>query len=64
VRSVRGVRPAVRRQQRLHLSQVLGHPSRDSCRAILDLSNRWNVPLLIGETGELTNAWNEKFRLT
>jgi len=33
------------------------------CRAILDFSNRWNVPLLIGETGELTNAWNEKFRL-
>lgn len=26
-------------------------------------TSRPSVPLLIGETGELTNAWNEKFRL-
>ena len=39
------------------------NPTRDSLQSYLDFSNRWNVPLLIGETGELTNAWNEKFRL-
>ena len=39
------------------------NPTRNSLQSYLDFSNRWNVPLLIGETGELTNAWNEKFRL-
>jgi hypothetical protein len=39
------------------------NPTRDSLQSYLDFSNRWNVPLLIGETGESNNAWNEKFRL-
>ncbi len=38
------------------------NPTRDSLQSYLNFSNRWNVPLLIGETGELTNVWNEKFR--
>jgi len=37
-------------------------PTRASLQRYLDFSNRWNVPLLIGETGELTNAWNDAFR--
>ncbi len=37
-------------------------PTRDSLQSYLNFSNRWNVPLLIGETGELTNNWNERFR--
>jgi hypothetical protein len=32
-------------------------------QSYLDFSNRWNVPLLIGETGEGSYEWNEKFRL-
>jgi endoglucanase len=44
-------------------STLWANPTRDSLQSYLDFSNRWNVPLLIGETGELTNAWNEKFRL-
>ena len=28
----------------------------------MNFSNRWNVPVLIGETGEYNDAWNEKFR--
>jgi len=39
------------------------NPTRDSLQSYLDFSNRWNVPLLIGETGEANNIWNEKFRL-
>ena len=38
------------------------NPTRDSLQSYLNFSNRWNVPLLIGETGELTNKWNEGFR--
>ncbi len=38
-------------------------PTRDAVQSYLDFSNRWNVPLLIGETGEASYAWNEKFRL-
>ena len=37
------------------------NPTRDGIQSYLDFSNRWNVPILIGETGEFTNAWNEKF---
>ncbi len=59
----RHVRPAVRRQRRLHLSQILDQLRRATrCRSYLDFSNRWNVPVLIGETGEYNNGWNEKFR--
>jgi len=38
------------------------NPSRDALESYLDFSNRWNVPILIGETGEFNDAWNEKFR--
>jgi endoglucanase len=37
-------------------------PTRDSLQNYLNFSKRWNVPLLIGETGELTDSWNERFR--
>jgi endoglucanase len=38
------------------------NPTRDALQDYLDFSNRWNVPVMIGETGEFTNSWNEKFR--
>jgi endoglucanase len=38
------------------------NPTRDALQDYLDFSNRWNVPIMIGETGEYTNGWNEKFR--
>jgi hypothetical protein len=37
-------------------------PTRDSVQSYLDFGNRWKVPLLIGETGEFTDAWNQTFR--
>jgi endoglucanase len=38
------------------------HPTRDAVQSYVDFSNRWNVPLLIGETGEGSYEWNEEFR--
>jgi endoglucanase len=38
------------------------HPTRDALQSYLDFSDRWQVPLLIGETGEMNNDWNVKFR--
>jgi len=38
------------------------NPTRDGLQEYLNFSNRWKVPVLIGETGEYNNAWNEKFR--
>jgi aryl-phospho-beta-D-glucosidase BglC (GH1 family) len=35
---------------------------RDSIQRHLNFSNRYNVPLFLGETGELTDQWNEAFR--
>ncbi|MCW5733972.1 MAG: cellulase family glycosylhydrolase [Enhydrobacter sp.] len=35
---------------------------RDSIQRHLNFSNRYNVPLFLGETGELTDEWNERFR--
>jgi len=35
---------------------------RDSIQRHLNFSNRYNVPLFLGETGELTDEWNEQFR--
>jgi hypothetical protein len=35
---------------------------RDSIQRHLNFSNRYDVPLFLGETGELTDAWNEGFR--
>ena len=37
-------------------------PTRAALQPYLDFSNRWKVPLLIGETGEFNNDWNERFR--
>ena len=37
-------------------------PTRDAVQSYLDFSNRWKVPLLIGETGEYNDAWNKTFR--
>ncbi|MBS0518833.1 MAG: cellulase family glycosylhydrolase [Proteobacteria bacterium] len=36
--------------------------SRDSIQRHLNFSNRYDVPLFLGETGELTDEWNEAFR--
>jgi endoglucanase len=38
------------------------NPGRDAVEPYLDFGNRWNVPVLIGETGENDDSWNEKFR--
>ncbi len=35
---------------------------RDSIQRHLNFSERYDVPLFLGETGELTDAWNEGFR--
>jgi hypothetical protein len=37
-------------------------PRRDSIQRHLDFSDRYNVPLFLGETGELTDEWNAAFR--
>jgi endoglucanase len=37
-------------------------PSRDSLQSYLNFSKRWNVPILIGETGEMNDQWNARFR--
>ena len=37
------------------------NPTRDALQSYLDFSNRWNVPVFIGETGEFNNSWNDKF---
>ena len=59
---LRRFQPAVRHQHDLHVSQILGQPDRATrCRAIW-IHNRWKVPLLIGETGEYNDAWNQTFR--
>jgi len=36
---------------------------RDSIQRHLNFSNRYNVPLFLGETGELTDEWNARFRM-
>ena len=38
------------------------HLTRDSVQSYVNFGNRWNVPLLIGETGEYSDAWNVSFR--
>ena len=37
-------------------------PTRDALQTYLNFSKRWNVPILIGETGEMNNQWNASFR--
>ena len=36
---------------------------RDSIQRHLNFASRYGVPLFLGETGELTDEWNEQFRL-
>jgi endoglucanase len=35
---------------------------RDSIQRHLNFANRYDVPLFLGETGELSDEWNERFR--
>lgn len=35
---------------------------RDSVQEYVDYGNRWDVPIFVGETGELTDEWNAGFR--
>ncbi len=37
-------------------------PTRDALQKYVNFSRRWNVPVLIGETGEYNNSWNAAFR--
>jgi endoglucanase len=37
-------------------------PTRDALQDYVNFSKRWNVPILIGETGEMNNQWNARFR--
>jgi hypothetical protein len=37
------------------------NPTRDALQSYVDFSNRWKVPVIIGETGEFNNTWNDKF---
>jgi hypothetical protein len=37
-------------------------PARDAVQSYVNFSYRWNVPILIGETGEADDEWNEKLR--
>ena len=38
------------------------NPTRDALQSYLNFSKSWNVPILIGETGEMNNQWNARFR--
>ncbi|HEX4410741.1 MAG TPA: cellulase family glycosylhydrolase [Xanthobacteraceae bacterium] len=38
------------------------HPTREVVQEYVNFSNRWRVPVVIGETGEYTNDWNVAFR--
>jgi GNAT superfamily N-acetyltransferase len=37
--------------------------TRDQVQPYVDFSHRWNVPIFLGETGELTDDWNRGYRL-
>lgn len=37
-------------------------PERRSVQAYVDFANRWNVPVFVGETGELNDEWNAAYR--
>jgi len=38
------------------------NPERDAVQDYVNFSNRYGVPLFLGETGELTDEWNAAFR--
>jgi len=42
--------------------QFWADPTRKSIQRFIDFGNRWQVPLLIGETGEASDDWNDKYR--
>ena len=48
-------------QRRLHLSQVLGQSDARRAAELSGFQQSLECALLIGETGEFTDAWNEKF---
>ncbi|QIB34938.1 glycoside hydrolase family 5 protein [Ancylobacter pratisalsi] len=37
-------------------------PERREVQAYVNFANRWGVPIFLGETGELTDEWNAKYR--
>jgi hypothetical protein len=37
-------------------------PNRAALQEYVNFSNRWNVPVIIGETGEYSDSWNAKAR--
>jgi len=37
-------------------------PQRSSIQKYVNFANRWQVPIFIGETGELNDEWNAQFR--
>lgn len=37
-------------------------PTRDAVQSYVNFSNRWKVPVIIGETGEYDDSWNAAFR--
>jgi hypothetical protein len=37
-------------------------PNRAALQEYVNFSNRWNVPIIIGETGEYSDSWNAKAR--
>jgi endoglucanase len=37
-------------------------PTRDALQSYVNFSRQWNVPILIGETGEFNDDWNRRFR--
>jgi endoglucanase len=37
-------------------------PNRAAVQEYVNFSNRWNVPVIIGETGESSDGWNERAR--
>ncbi|TSJ61075.1 glycoside hydrolase family 5 protein [Starkeya sp. 3C] len=37
-------------------------PERREVQDYVNFANRWGAPLFLGETGELTDDWNEKYR--
>jgi hypothetical protein len=39
------------------------HPGRDAVQEYVDFSMRYNVPIVLGEAGELTDHWNQAFRM-
>jgi hypothetical protein len=38
------------------------NPNRAALQEYVNFSNRWNVPVIIGETGEYSDSWNTKAR--